>query len=152
MNPRYEKSGETAKGDGIHAPEVRLFLPDRIAVSERATTEGAKDDKCTKQGDEQFATAEQAGEQRKEEIVHFFDGQGPENVPAARKVSSPRFQKIEVKSERREKRAAKTARLLGDYEIMNACKMQTTEYGKQQQQQGCDARETQPVKVARGDF
>src|SRR5262249_49472468 len=143
-----EEGGEAAEGDGVHAAEVGVVLPDGIAAGEQSAGEWAGGHEGEEERDEEFSAAEEFREERKEQVEHFFDGERPENVPSRGEVTAASFEDVDVKGEGGEESAGESARFCGDDEVFEIGEVKRAEHGKQREEQRRDAGEAQQVKVA----
>ena len=99
MVAREEESGEAAEGDGVHSPEIGVFLPGFVAVGPGGASERTEDHESEQQDDEELSAAEEAREDGEEEIEHFLDGERPQNIPVAGEVAAAGFEDVDVEGE-----------------------------------------------------
>src|ERR1035438_8942707 len=120
-------------------------------MRQHGATERAEHGEAEKNRRHQLAAAQEPAQQREEEIEHLLDRKRPENIPAAGKVSVPGLQKIHVKSECGDERAAEPSPIRRDNEVFDVREIEAAEDRQQQEEQRRDAGETQQVEIARDD-
>ncbi len=147
--PRDQNRSEAAEGDRHPCLPTKSTLSTTPCAS-TVRPNGPSTMNHKKNRRQQFTAGRRAtADHREEEIEHFLDRQRPENVPAARQISMPGFEKIHVKSKRGEERAGQSSPVRRDNEVFDVREIDSAQHSEQQQEQRRDTGETQQIEIAR---
>src|ERR1700761_723981 len=154
--PVDEERREAAERDAGHAGKIRVLCLQIVLCPHNASegTEREQGEGECDPGPAAYASTakENEADERKEEVERLFDRERPEHGPAGWKVGVARgFEPVEMERECGEESARKREDFLVDDVAVDVQKMQQTQDGEHEQQQGHDARETDAVEGARPD-